>query len=148
MGLKIARFECNRIITSQNNSFTSGNNDIILPLNKNVLIKKVIVNCVFNRANSGIIINDWFLNLQLLSFTNNINSNDRPILINPTNNSTIPGSNVISLNKNNPFQNLNEIFGGFRLSSAIGLSNFYTLNNNTFLVNDSLNFNISIYYDN
>jgi hypothetical protein len=148
MALQIAQFVANHNLTGlpANRILLLGNNTsvrMVLPNNKNVLIKKIAVDCIYNQQ-SAIVILDYCINVNFRFFDLQLIQPNRFTVIN----STAFGSNVISiqLNKQNPIINLNTIAGSFDLS-ATGSNNFVSLGLGG-TVNSNISFLITVYYEN
>jgi hypothetical protein len=145
MALKIASFILSRTPNANEQTFIGDNNDIILQIEKNVLVKKISVNAFYTSNNSNIIINNYSFLIQVLNRDRITISNNRLIIINPQNNIANLNSQLFYFNKKNPVKKINLILGGFRLLNAANFGFGFVLNNNP-LINDLINYRISIYY--
>jgi len=136
----LAGLPANRILFLGNNP----NTKCILPNNKNVLIKKIAVDCIYNQQSEVIVIN-YFLNLRFEHY------DLRPIVSNhfrAVNNSAFDTATpiIMEFNKLNPLIECNFIAGAFDVS-AIGSNNFISLGLGG-LVSSNISFLITIYYEN
>jgi hypothetical protein len=129
----------NRIFNPVNNSSTR----FILPLNKNVKIKKIALDVVYN-SNGEICVLDYSLGIQFRQFNNQLLPILNPILLNGSQ----LGFNSFSvfLNKKNPFIDVNFEAGDFIIQSA-GRGNLIQLSNNGIILSN-ISFLITIYYEN
>jgi hypothetical protein len=151
MALQIAQwnlqYDCSSISPTGNKavSISGPNNplDLILPVDKDVLIKKIAVDCIYNNAGNDVI-KYYSIFFRKLHKDRILLENDRFILVNPLSAQT--SRTFLSLDKNQPVKNVNEFFGGLRLVSNV-LDNSSLIFNNTTNNLTSVSFLISIYYE-
>jgi hypothetical protein len=123
------------------------NSNLIFPNEKEVLIKKICLDCVYNQ--SGDILIEYYS--LIFSFINNSNvekRNDFARIINPTLEGFNFNSQLIELNKYNPIKDVNYIAKGLRFINASFIRNSIVLNQSINPINSTLNFLLSIYYEN
>jgi hypothetical protein len=123
-------------------------NQMRLPVEKNVLIKKIAVDCVINR-DGDLAVSDYSIQLGILQFDQYFGNNNLTI-VNPTSLANNLNHQTIYLNKKNPF--INTHFFGYGLfldhltgtarGNIIGLSNIITP-----LAGVTVSFLISVYYE-
>jgi hypothetical protein len=130
----------NRIFAPVQNTSTR----FIFPLNKNVLIKKISLNCIYN-AQGEIAILDYGLCLNLRQFNNQLISIDNPIFINGVGSVALNPYSIF-LNKKNSFINTKIIAGELIINSA-GTGSLINLSSSG-IIGSNISFLISIYYEN
>lgn len=114
---------------------------LILPNNKDQLVKYVAVDCIYNQQ-GDILINDYELHIILFHF-NNIQIRNNLFFPPPTTLSTIQ----MTLNKSNPIIKVNEYLGGLIIANSTVFRNKIVLNNSTNPINSTVSFILSMYYD-
>jgi hypothetical protein len=127
-------------------SFIGGNQSIILPTNKDVLVKKIALHCIYNQSGDDVV-NYYSLNFRPYHYNNLPIINNNYILINPlfSANTNIPP--IIELNKNNPIKNINCYFAGLHTVNNSTYSNTLIFNQTTNPLTNA-SFLLSIYYEN
>jgi hypothetical protein len=145
MALQIASFDV-RIIPTNFERNVPGPTmpiDLIIPTEKDVIVKKIICNCVFSSP-SNVIISDYSINFLLLHRDRINLSNNNLLIINPIS-GFINSNQLIGFTKKSNSKLLNIKIGGLRFIN----SNFgsFLLNNNNFLNTDNVIFKLSIYYE-
>lgn len=147
MALQIAQWNLELTLTgipaNRAYSFVGSNSSLILPTNKNVLIKKIALDAVYN--NSGdIILLDYQLRFAYINIDDSVLLANRAITqTGLTSISSIP----IILNKSNPIINSNVYAGGLIFSNNINLLNSLILNNSISALTSTVSFLITIYYE-
>jgi hypothetical protein len=127
-------------------SFVGGNQSFILPTNKDVLIKKIALDCIYNNSGNDVV-QYYSLNFRIYHFNNIAKSNNDYILINPVNNPLNEQSPLIELNKNNPIKSINSFFGGLHTLNNSVYANTLIFNNTSNALT-SVSFLLSIFYEN
>jgi hypothetical protein len=147
MSLKICSFNCQYTPTSQFQSFAGGNNVLVIPSNKLVIIKYISVDCIYSGPNNDIVINDFYFNLQLLDIQNNFLFNNRIRVINAVQNFGNYQGQYYSFNKKKPLLKINELGKSFRIFTNANHSIGISLNKAPISANDKINYTVNFYYD-
>jgi hypothetical protein len=147
MALQIAQWNLTLTLTgipaNRAYSFVGSNSSLILPTDKNFLIKKIALDAVYN--NSGdIVLIDYQLKFTYINRDNIELSADKPII---TTNLIPMVVTTFLLNKSNPIINSNVIAGGLLFENNINQLNSFILNNSTSALTSTVSFLVSIYYE-
>jgi hypothetical protein len=127
-------------------SFVGGNQSFILPTNKDVLIKKIALDCIYNNSGNDVV-KYYSLNFRIYHFNNIGKTNNDYILINPISSATNETTPLIELNKSNPIKSINSFFGGLHTDPNTIRSNTLIFNNTSNALT-SVSFLLSLYYEN
>jgi hypothetical protein len=118
---------------------------LLLPTNKNVLIKKISVDCVYNQS-GDLCISDYTLQFFPIQFNTNIINVNNGINVN----NFFLDINGILINKKNNMANLNILAAGLKLnlfSSNFPLQSSLVLSNTTSPITSNASFLITFYYE-
>lgn len=132
----------NRVFLIPNPVF---NQFLILPTEKNVLIKKIAVDCVYNQ-DGNLCVSDYTFQFFPIQYNSNIINVYNGISIN----NFFSDINSILINKKNNLQNLNILAGGLKINGFIGGINGQSsikLSNTISTINSNISFLITIYYE-
>lgn len=123
-------------------SIEGSNSSLILPIDKNVLIKKISLDCVYN-TQGNIVILDFDLFFELLNINNISTRSNSPLVT-----SGFISNNLfsININKSNPIINFNEYGNGILFTNYSTVRNKIILNNTANPITSNISFLISIYY--
>jgi hypothetical protein len=147
MALQIAQYNLELTLTgipaNREYSFVGSNSYLILPTDKNVLIKKISLDAVYN--NSGdIVLIDYQLRFLYINQDNiSLSANKAIITTGLLPAVTIP----FLLNKSNPIINSNVIAGGLLFQNNINQLSSLILNNSTSALTSTVSFLVTIYYE-
>jgi hypothetical protein len=152
MALQIAQwnlqYDCSSISPTGNKAVSilgpTGGLDLVLPVDKDVLIKKISVDCIYNTPGNDIL-KYYSIFFRKLHRDRALIENDRFILINPSV-SPLNLRQFLSLDKNQPVKNVNEFFGGLRIMNNVFDTSSLIFNQTTNNLT-SVSFLISIYYE-
>lgn len=144
MALQIAQWNLQLTLTGipANRAYSpiGPNTRLILPTERNVLVRKITVDAIYN--NSGdIIINDYNINFFLIHKNIEIFRNNFFVQ------NTSVNEIIISINKKNPVYILNEYIGGINILSSNTYRNQLILNNSLSPLNNTVSFLLTMYYD-
>lgn len=118
---------------------------LLLPTNKNVLIKKIAVDCVYNQS-GDLCISDYTLQFFPIQFNTNIINVNNGIIIN----NFFIDTNGILINKKNNIANLSILGAGLKLNLFTSGSNpqsSLVLSNTTSPITSNASFLITLYYE-
>lgn len=146
MALQIAQWNLNlglsTIPTNRQFNVVGSDSILLLPTNKNVLIKYIALDSIYNQS-GDICIKDFTLNFSFFNFNNIQYEANNPIVSTGLNSQS---NFYISLNKQNPFKTINKIFGGLNFFNSNTIRNSIVLNNSSNPINSTATFLLSIYY--
>ena len=150
MALKICQFVANyslsgiplnRAVAPQ-----GPNSNLIIPLGKNVIIKKISVDCIYNQG-GDLLVFDYQLGFFFIDFKGDIIRPNHVNIINRPSTGGFDLNNIgLSINKYNPVQNYFVKAGGIRITNYFDRFNKIVLSNTTSAILSNISFLISIYY--
>jgi hypothetical protein len=118
----------------------------IFPEGKNVIIKKICLDCVYNQS-GDLLIKDYSLGIYFFNYNDIQISNFNPIVINPNNITQIPNISAF-LNKQNTFLDCDIIAGGFSMTGTNRRSNKIVLSNTITPITSNISYLLTVYYEN
>jgi hypothetical protein len=148
MALQIAQWNLTLNLTGipANRAYSpvGSNSSLILPTQKNVLVKKIGLDSIYNQPGDICII-DYTLLFNELWFNGTDKIVDKPLTTTGLTNTEFI---QYPLSKKIPIINVNRIFGGLLFTNSVFSRNNIILNNSSSAINSTLSFLLSIYYEN